>query len=144
MGFHSLFQGIFPTQALNPGLLHCRQILYHLSPQGSPQPCLVLCHFISVKTHATTTTVRIQTAASVLLPCPGTATSLPPLLTPGNGDQFLVNEQLLILVCKLPCQAREDLDIDINEINRKAQWLQVQAGTRLTGFSSWVCRLPAL
>ena len=23
--------GIFPTQALNPGLLHCRQILYHLS-----------------------------------------------------------------------------------------------------------------
>ena len=24
------FQGIFPTQGLNPGLLHCRQILYHL------------------------------------------------------------------------------------------------------------------
>ena len=28
---HSLFQGIFPTQGLNPGLLHCRWILYHLS-----------------------------------------------------------------------------------------------------------------
>ena len=27
-------QGIFPTQGLNPGLLHCRQILYHLSHQG--------------------------------------------------------------------------------------------------------------
>ena len=80
----------------------------------------------------------------VLLPCPGTATSLPPLLTPGDGDQFLVNEQLLILMCKPPCQDREDLDRDINEINRKAQWLRVQAGTRLTGFSSWVCRLPAL
>ena len=26
---------IFPTQALNPGLPHCRQILYHLSHQGS-------------------------------------------------------------------------------------------------------------
>ena len=26
---------IFPTQGLNPGLLHCRQILYHLSHQGS-------------------------------------------------------------------------------------------------------------
>ena len=26
-----LFQGIFPTQGWNPGLLHCRQILYHLS-----------------------------------------------------------------------------------------------------------------
>ena len=28
---HALLQGIFPTQALNPGLLYCRQILYHLS-----------------------------------------------------------------------------------------------------------------
>ena len=31
----SLLQGIFPTQGSNPGLLHCRQILYHLSHQGS-------------------------------------------------------------------------------------------------------------
>ena len=27
----SLLQGIFPIQGLNPGLLHCRQILYQLS-----------------------------------------------------------------------------------------------------------------
>jgi len=27
----------FPTQGLNPGLLLCRQILYHLSHQGSPR-----------------------------------------------------------------------------------------------------------
>ena len=33
---HSLLQGIFPTQGSNMGLLHCRQILYHLSHQGSP------------------------------------------------------------------------------------------------------------
>ena len=33
---HSLLQGIFPTQGLNPGLLHCRWILYRLSYQGSP------------------------------------------------------------------------------------------------------------
>ena len=26
VGSHSLLQGIFPTQGLNPGLLHCRQI----------------------------------------------------------------------------------------------------------------------
>ena len=32
---HSLLQGIFPTEGLNLGLLHCRQILYHLSHQGS-------------------------------------------------------------------------------------------------------------
>ena len=30
-------QGIFPTQESNPGLFHCRQILYHLSYQGSPR-----------------------------------------------------------------------------------------------------------
>ena len=32
---HSLLQGIFLTQGSNPGLLHCRQILYHLSYQGN-------------------------------------------------------------------------------------------------------------
>ena len=34
VGCHFLFQGIFPTQELNPhplGLLHCRQVLYLLS-----------------------------------------------------------------------------------------------------------------
>ena len=33
----SLLQGIFPTQGLNPGLLHCRKILYQLSHEGSPR-----------------------------------------------------------------------------------------------------------
>ena len=33
---HFLLQGIFPTQGWNPGLLHCRQILYPLSHQGNP------------------------------------------------------------------------------------------------------------
>ena len=36
VGSLSLLQGIFPTQGSNPGLLHCRQILYQLSHQGSP------------------------------------------------------------------------------------------------------------
>ena len=36
VGSLSLLQGMFPTQGLNPGLPHCRQILYQLSYQGSP------------------------------------------------------------------------------------------------------------
>ena len=36
VGSLSLLQGTFPTQGSNTGLLHCRQILYHLSRQGSP------------------------------------------------------------------------------------------------------------
>ena len=35
VGCHALLQGIFLTQGLNPGLLYCRQIVYHLSHQGS-------------------------------------------------------------------------------------------------------------
>ena len=31
----SLLHGIFPSQESNPGLLHCRQILYQLSLKGS-------------------------------------------------------------------------------------------------------------
>ena len=39
VGCRALLQGIFPTQGLNPGLLHGRRILYPLSYQGS---CVVL------------------------------------------------------------------------------------------------------
>ena len=47
----SLLQWIFPTQEWNRGLLHCRQILYQLSYQGSPNVdlkkkkawCMFLC-----------------------------------------------------------------------------------------------------
>ena len=34
VGSLSLLQGIFPTQGSNPGLPHCRWILYHLSHKG--------------------------------------------------------------------------------------------------------------
>ena len=33
---HTLLQGIFLTQVLNPGLPHCKWILYHLSHQERP------------------------------------------------------------------------------------------------------------
>ena len=48
VGSLSLLQGIFPTQRLNPGLLHCRQILFFffqadslpVKPQGKPSRSL--------------------------------------------------------------------------------------------------------
>ena len=56
VGCYALLQGISPTQGLNPGLPHCRQMLHHLSHQRSPiwyfslvqfssaaQSCLTLC-----------------------------------------------------------------------------------------------------
>ena len=39
VGGHALLQGVFLTQGSNPGLLHCRQILCHLSHQGSQEHC---------------------------------------------------------------------------------------------------------
>ena len=47
VGCHPLLQGIFPTQWSNPALLHCRQILYHLSHQRSPAICLLLLLLLS-------------------------------------------------------------------------------------------------
>ena len=36
VGWHSPNQRIFPTQGSDPGLPHCRRILYQLSHKGSP------------------------------------------------------------------------------------------------------------
>ena len=36
VGSHFSLQGIFLIQGMNPGLPHCKQILYHLSHLGSP------------------------------------------------------------------------------------------------------------
>ena len=50
-GLLSLLQGIFPSEELNLGLVHFRQIPYHLSHQASPPNFLVtqllLTHFLS-------------------------------------------------------------------------------------------------
>ena len=37
LGSLSLLQGILPTEGSNPGLPHCRWILYQLSHKGSPR-----------------------------------------------------------------------------------------------------------
>ena len=48
MGCHAPFQGIFPTQGSNLGRLHCRQILYHLSHQGSLDVAIQLLNMFRV------------------------------------------------------------------------------------------------
>ena len=35
VGNHLLLYGLLPTKRLSVGLLHCKQIFYHLSHQGS-------------------------------------------------------------------------------------------------------------
>ena len=47
VGCHVLLQGIFQTQGSNPGLLHCRQILYCQSHQESPRTLEWVAYFFS-------------------------------------------------------------------------------------------------
>ena len=47
VGCHFLLQGIFPTQESNRGLPHCRQMLYHLSHQGTIKSKKKICLKIS-------------------------------------------------------------------------------------------------
>ena len=53
VGSLSLLQGVFPTQGLNPGLLHCRRILYQLSHKGSPMDYYSALKRNEVLTHVT-------------------------------------------------------------------------------------------
>ena len=50
VGCHTLLEGIFPTQGLNPGLPHCRWILYQTSrPSGKPWKYKINTIFMSQK-----------------------------------------------------------------------------------------------
>ena len=62
VGCHAFLQGIFPTQGLNPGLPHCRQILYHLSHQGSPR----ILRWVAYPFPRGTSRLRNQTSVSCI------------------------------------------------------------------------------
>ena len=59
---HALLQGIFPIQGSNPGLPHCRWILYHMSYRGSVtwMQLYATVFFLSQKRNTQLTQVNIQ------------------------------------------------------------------------------------
>ena len=58
VGNLSLLQGIFPTQGSNPGLPHCRQILYQLSHKGNPKGSNII------------TPLKLSSQRSPVISCP--------------------------------------------------------------------------
>ena len=62
VGCHVLLQGILPTQGSNPGLPHYRQILHHLSHQGSPR----ILEWVAYPFSRGTSQPRNQTGASYI------------------------------------------------------------------------------
>ena len=67
MGSCSLLQGIFPMQGLNSGLLHCRQILYQLSHQGSPRILVWVTYLFSSKSSPPRNRTRVSCIAGRFL-----------------------------------------------------------------------------
>ena len=85
-GVGSLFllQGIFPNQGSNPGLPHCRQILYQLSHKGSPKlkspSCIQFCNPMDYKVHRILQARKLEGSLSLLqgiFPTQGSSPGLP-------------------------------------------------------------------
>ena len=73
MGCHFLLQGIFPTQGLNPCLLHCRQMLYHLSQDFGTnlRICLLVPAILSVSLrNCPAVSIQLDHSEFWLLSCP--------------------------------------------------------------------------
>ena len=71
VGCHFLLQGIFLTQESNPGLLHCRQMIYQLSCEGSPNMSSVPIAVVQALSHvwllATPGTAALQASLSFII-----------------------------------------------------------------------------
>ena len=82
VGCHSLLQGIFPTQGWNLGLPHCRQILHHLSHQGSLElfkgSCLLSFPVFIITTYSIQKVGRHDTKTLTSIP--------PPKITTASGE----------------------------------------------------------
>ena len=74
--------GVFPTQGSNPGFPHCRQIVHHLSHQGSPR----ILEWVTYPFSRGSSQPRNQTLGSPAL----WADSLPAEL-PGKPSSYTVN-----------------------------------------------------
>ena len=75
-------QGIFPTQGSNPGLPHCRWILYQLSYKGSPW-----------KVCTTTTTKSFQSCSTLCDPIDGSppGSPVPGILQAGTLEWIAIS-----------------------------------------------------
>ena len=83
VGCHSLLQGIFPNQGSNPGLSHCKQILYHLSHQGNS-----IESYAAILNDAKKTVIIIEVQQVMGFPC-DSAGSIPGLgRSPGEGKGY--------------------------------------------------------
>ena len=63
VGCHAVLQGIFPIQGSNPGVPHCRQILYHLRQQESPRILEWVAYSFSRRSSLSSDEIRVSCIA---------------------------------------------------------------------------------
>ena len=96
VGSLSLLQGIFPTQRLNPGLLHYRQILYHLRHKGSPLlPLTLALGPTTGREHSPAYQQKIGLKIYWAWPCP--PEQEPGLLTAGTSQSGNFHKPLILI-----------------------------------------------
>ena len=84
VGSHLLLQGTFSTQGSSPGLLHCRQILYHLSHEEGHQWFVIVVQSLGhVQLLVTPWTLALQGPLSMEFPRQEYWSGLP-FSSPGN------------------------------------------------------------
>ena len=88
VGCHFLLQGIFPTQELNPGLLHCRQILYQLSYQGSPNVRVKIGNLIYLTNGEKTQELKVLEYAAAVAAAAKSLQSCPTLCDPTQAPPY--------------------------------------------------------
>ena len=69
VGCLALLQRIFPTQGSNPGFLHCRHILYHLTHQGSPRILEWITYPLSMESSRPRNQTKVSCITGVFFPC---------------------------------------------------------------------------
>ena len=134
VGSLSLLQRIFPTQESNRGLLHCRQILYQLSYEGSP-------------TNSVRGTLKISRDSFGLLGFFFFLNSIAPLFIFINSNHLLFTEDVLAyqeLITEQLKNNKEEQDVRANaaschllslyfliKVNRSPKWQKLSPFSRI-------------
>ena len=115
MGCQALLQGIFPTQGSNPGLPHCRRILYHLSHQESPR----ILEWVTILFTRGSSRPRNQTRISFI------------------ADGFFTHWATLMVTCCLPWGPDHPFGVFNKRLKNKMLWTWTVSRASKCNTGSW-------
>ena len=116
----ALLQGIFPTQGLNPGFSHCKQILHHLSYKGSPVKGSVQFSSVQFSLSVVSDSLRPHESQHARPPCPSPTPGVYPNSCPSSQwcHPAISSCHLLLLPPPIPLSIR----VFSNESTLRMRW----------------------